>query len=206
LIAARQVTASEVVKAHLAWIDSVNKEINAVVQLAPDAVERARDADRHLTSGGPAGALHGVPFTAKDVIDTAGVVTAAGVRERAGVIPPRVTSVTARMRAAGAILIGNPNCPPWGSGVETDNALYGRTNNPYDIRRTPGGSSGGEAAIVAARGSPWGIGTDSGGSVRIPAHFCGVFALKPTAALVPVTGVIDDEGPIGAATSARTWE
>jgi amidase len=204
LIAARQVTASEVIEAHLARIESVNKEINAVVQLAPDAVDRARDADRQLAGGGAVGPLHGVPFTVKDIIETAGVVTAAGVPERAGVIPPRDAAVVARMRAAGAILIGKTNCPPWGSGVETDNALYGRTNNPHDLRRTPGGSSGGEAAIVAAGGSPCGIGTDSGGSVRIPAHFCGVCALKPTATLVPVTGVIDDEGPIGAISDPRT--
>jgi amidase len=204
LISTRQVSATEVLQAHLDRIADVNGAINAVVQLAPDALDRARQADRQLARGGALSALHGVPFTVKDNTETAGVVTAAGVQERAGVIPQQDATVVARMRAAGAILIGKTNCPPWGSGVETDNALYGRTNNPHDLKRTPGGSSGGEAAIIAAGGSPCGMGTDSGGSVRIPAHFCGVSALKPTAMLVPVTGVIDDQGPLGAISDPRT--
>ena len=110
----------------------------------------------------------------------------------------------ARLRAAGAILLGKTNCPPWGAGLETDNPVYGRTANPYDPARTPGGSSGGEAAAVAAALSPCGLGTDSGGSLRVPAHFCGVATLKPTAGLVPVTGVLDDQGPVGALSDPRT--
>jgi amidase len=108
------------------------------------------------------------------------------------------------MKAAGAILLGKTNCPPWGGGIETDNAVHGRTNNPYDLDRTPGGSSGGEAAIIAAGGSPCGLGTDSGASARLPAHFCGLAALKPTAGRIPLTGVIDDEGPLGALRDPRT--
>ena len=108
------------------------------------------------------------------------------------------------MRAAGAILLGKTNCPEYGGGIETDNAVYGRTNNPYDLDRTPGGSSGGEAAAIAAGCSPCGLGTDSGASVRLPAHFCGLAALKPTSGRVPVTGVIDDLGQIGALGDPRT--
>lgn len=204
LVARREASATEVVEAHLARIAAVNPAINAVVQAAPDAAERARAADAALARGDAVGPLHGVPFTVKDNTETAGVITAAGAPERAAVVPERDATVVARMRAAGAILLGKTNCPPWGSGVETDNELYGRTSNPHDLTRTPGGSSGGEAAAIAAGASPCGIGTDSGGSVRIPAHFCGVCALKPTQALLPVTGVFDDEGPIGAISDPRT--
>lgn len=204
MIAARQVSATEVLEAHLDRIAAVNPGINAVVQLADDALERARTVDAALARGDAAGPLQGVPFTVKDNIETAGVITAAGVPERAAVVPRRDATVAARMRAAGAILLGRTNCPPWGSGLETDNELYGRTNHPHDPSRTPGGSSGGEAALIAAGGSPWGLGTDSGGSVRIPAHFCGICALKPTQGRVPVSGVFDDEGPIGALSDPRT--
>lgn len=204
MIGARQVSAVEVVEAHLDRIAAVNPGVNAVVQLADDAVDRARAVDAALARGESAGPLPGVPFTVKDNVETAGTITAAGVSERAAVVPQRDATVVARMRAAGAILLGKTNCPAWGSGVETDNELYGRTSNPLDPSRTPGGSSGGEAAVIAAGGSPWGIGTDSGGSVRIPAHFCGICALKPTQGLVPVSGVFDDLGPIGALSDPRT--
>jgi amidase len=145
-----------------------------------------------------------VPFTAKDNLETEGVVTAVGVPERATTVPARDATAVARLRAAGGILLGKTNCPPWGAGLETDNPVYGRTGNPYDPARTPGGSSGGEAAAVAAGLSPCGLGTDSGGSLRVPAHCCGVATLKPTSGLVPVTGVVDDEGPIGALSDPRT--
>ena len=108
------------------------------------------------------------------------------------------------MRAAGAILLGKTNCPTYGGGIETDNPVSGRTNNPYDLERTPGGSSGGEAAAIAAGCSPCGLGTDSGASVRLPAHFCGLAAIKPTSGRVPVTGVLDDLGQIGALGDPRT--
>ena len=130
---------------------------------------------------------------------------AIGAPERAGVVPAHGRDgrrPAARRRAA--ILLGKTNCPPYGGGIETDNEVYGRTSNPYDLARTPGGSSGGEAAIIAAQGSPCGLGTDSGASVRLPAHFCGLAALKPTAHRVPVTGVLDDEGQIGALGDPRT--
>jgi amidase len=139
------------------------------VQVAADVEDRARQADAALAGGAEVGPLHGVPFTAKDNLASRGVVTAIGVPERAGVVPAADATVVARLRAAGGILLGKTNCPPWGAGLETANPVYGRTNNPYDLARTPGGSSGGEAVIIAAGGSPCGVGTDSGGSLRVPA-------------------------------------
>jgi len=142
-----------------------------------------------------------VPFTAKDVCEAAGVVSAAGLEQRATFVPIRDAVVVARMRAAGAILLGKTNCPPGGSGGVTDNPVHGRTNNPYDETRSPGGSSGGEAAAIAAGQSPLGIGSDSGGSLRVPAHFCGVATLKPTTGRVPNTGTL---GHPGGLTDPRT--
>jgi amidase len=197
LVRERSVSAVEVVEAHLARIEAVNGELNAIVQL--DA-ERALAAARSL----PAGPLRGVPFTVKDNLEAAGIVMAIGAPERAEVVATRDATTVARLRDAGAILIGKTNCPPYGGGIETDNPVYGRTNNPYDLSRTCGGSSGGEAAAVAAGLSACGAGTDSGASVRLPAHFCGVAALKPTSGRIPVTGVIDDEGQIGALSDPRT--
>jgi amidase len=204
MVRAREVSAVEVVAAHLDRLDEVNPRINALVAPAADALDLARAADAATARREPAGLLHGVPFTAKDNLETRGVVTAIGVPERAGLVPAGDATVVARLRAAGGILLGKTNCPPWGAGLETDNPVYGRTVNPYDPSRTPGGSSGGEAAAVAAACSPCGLGTDSGGSLRVPAHFCGVATLKPTNGLVPVTGVVDDEGPIGALSDPRT--
>ncbi|HYO43015.1 MAG TPA: amidase [Candidatus Limnocylindrales bacterium] len=205
LIRFGEVSAGEVVEAHLRRIEAVNSGINAVVQLDADrAREAARAADALVRRGGSLPVLHGVPFTAKDNLETDGVVTAIGVPERAAVVPTRDATVVARMKAAGAILLGKTNCPAWGGGSETVNELYGRTRNPYDRDRSVSGSSGGEAAIIAAGGSPMGLGTDSGGSVRDPAHFCGLAALKPTAGLIPVTGVLDDVGQPGMVSDLRT--
>ena len=153
---------------------------------------------------GEAGPLEGVPFTAKDNLEAAGLPMAIGDEARRGVVAGRDATAVARLRAAGAVLVGKTNCPPYGGGIETDNPVYGRTANPYDLARTPGGSSGGEAAAIAAGCSALGVGTDSGASVRLPAHFCGLAALKPTAGLVPITGVLDDEGPFGALADPRT--
>jgi amidase len=194
-IRARSVSVGEVVAAYIERIAAVNPAINAVVQLAGDAaLDDARRADAVLARGDAVGPLHGVPFTAKDVFDTAGLITAVGLVERADYVPERDATVVARMRAAGAILLGKTNCPPSGGGGRTDNPVYGRTNNPYDLARTPAGSSGGEAAIVAAGGSPLGIGSDSGGSIRLPAHFCGIAGLKPTTGRVPNSGAYAHPG------------
>jgi len=188
-IRTKKVSSLEVVRAHLEHIHTVNPRLNAVVfATAESALKQARAADRRNTRKNVLGPLHGVPFTAKDIFDTAGLPTTAGLRMLRTNIPDRDATVIARMRDAGAILIGKTNCPPGGIGGDSWNPLHGGTRNPYDIARTPGASSSGEAAIIAAGGSPLGIGSDSGGSIRLPAHYCGIAALKPTAGLIPSTG------------------
>jgi amidase len=179
----------EVVRAHLEHIHTVNPRLNAVVfATAESAIKEARAADRRNKPKAVLGPLHGVPFTAKDIFNTAGLPNTAGVRMPRSRIPDHDATVVARMRRAGAILIGKTNCPPGGSAEDVWSPLRGSTRNPYDINRTPGGTSSGEAAIIAAGGSPLGLGSDSGGSIRVPAHYCGIAALKPTAGLIPVTG------------------
>jgi amidase len=189
-IRTKQVSSLEVVRAHLEHIHTVNPRLNAVVfATGESALKQARAADRKSSKRNPVlGPLHGVPFTAKDIFDTEGLPTTAGLRMLRSNIPDRDATVVARMRAAGAILIGKTLCPPGGVGGDSWNSLHGGTRNPYDISRSPGASSSGEAAIIAAGGSPLGLGSDSGGSIRMPAHYCGIAALKPTTGLVPSTG------------------
>ena len=188
-IRSKEVSSEEVVDAHLRRIEEVNPKLNAVVQLTEDAARaQAREADAALARGHIKGPLHGVPITIKDNIETAGVICTGGTKGRASFVPTEDATVVARMRAAGAILLGKTNMPELGLALETDNLVYGRTNNPYDLSRTSGGSSGGEAAIIAAGGSPLGLGNDMGGSIRLPAHFCGIAGIKPTTGRVPRTG------------------
>jgi len=195
LIQKRDLTSTVIVSTYLARIESLNPALNALVQVCGDAaLQAAWEADRALTMGQRRGPLHGVPFTVKDVIDTRGVISAAGLEERAAFLPAQDAVVVARMKAAGAILLGKSNCPPGGGGGTTDNAVYGATRNPYALSHGPGGSSGGEAAAIAAGLSPVGLGSDSGGSLRVPAHFCGICTLKPTSGRVPNTGVFDHPG------------
>ena len=201
-IRTKKVSSLEVVRAHLEHIHTVNPRLNAVVfATAESALKQARNADRRNTRKNVLGPLHGVPFTAKDIFDTEGLPTTAGLRMLKTNIPDRDATVIARMREAGAILIGKTNCPPGGVGGDSWNALHGGTRNPYDIARSPGASSSGEAAIIAAGGSPLGIGSDSGGSIRMPAHYCGIAALKPTTGLVPGTGAY---GLVGGLTDPRS--
>jgi amidase len=201
-IRTKKVSSLEVVRAHLEHIHTVNPRLNAVVfATAESALKQARSADRKNTRKNVVGPLHGVPFTAKDIFDTEGLPTTAGLRMLKTNIPDRDATVIARMREAGAILIGKTNCPPGGVGGDSYNALHGGTRNPYDIARSPGASSSGEAAIIAAGGSPLGIGSDSGGSIRMPAHYCGIAALKPTTGLVPGTGAY---GLVGGLTDPRS--
>ena len=176
------VTAQAVVEAHLARIAQVNPRLNAVVQLTAEAaLADAAAADAALARGQVRGPLHGVPFTIKDWIETADVICAAGDEARRAYIPSQDATVVTRLRQAGGIFLGKTN-------VTVTNPVYGRTNNPYNLDYSPSGSSSGEAAIIAAGGSPLGLGSDSGGSIRTPAHFCGIAGLKPTTGRVPLTG------------------
>lgn len=191
----KRVSAAEAVEAHLARIEQVNPALNAVVQLAAErARAEASAADAALARGDGAGALHGVPFTLKDSIDTEGVVTTGGTVGRRDFVPQRDATVAARLRAAGAILLGKTNTPELTLAGETNNLVYGQSNNPFDQSRTTGGSSGGAGAIVSAGGSAFDIGSDTGGSVRYPAHFCGIAGLKPNSGRVPRTGHIVPHG------------
>jgi amidase len=190
-IRAKQVSSVELVKACLTQIDKVNPSLNAVVMFARErALKEAADADAKLARRETVGALHGVPMTIKDSFDTEGVISTAGTIGRRNFVPRKDATAVARLRRAGAILLGKTNTPEITAGEETINAIYGRTNNPYDVRRTPGGSSGGPAAIVAAAGSPFDIGSDTTDSIRLPAHLCGIAGLKPSAGRVPRTGHI----------------
>ena len=181
-------TSVETVRAVLDRIDAVNPRINAVVQRVDGALESAARADERLARGEVSGPLHGVPFTIKDSFDTAGTVTTAGTVGWRSRVPDADATVVTRLRAAGAILVGKTNTPEFTWSDETDNDVYGRTSNPYDVTRTPGGSSGGPAAIVAAGASPFDIGSDTGDSIRQPAHVCGIAGIKPTSGRVPRTG------------------
>ena len=189
-------TSSEsAVRAYLDRISAVNPALNAVVQLRRDAaLDEARAADKAPKENRRA--LHGVPVTIKDSLDTAGIISTAGTKGRTNYVPPRDATVVARLRAAGAIILGKTNTPDLTMGFETTNLVYGRTNNPFDVNRTPGGSSGGAAAIIAAGGSPLDIGSDTGGSIRVPSHFCGIAGIKPTAGRVSRAGhIVDFAGP-----------
>lgn len=189
-IRSRQVSAVEVLEAHLAQIDKHNTALNAVVILdAENARKRAREADEALSRGEVWGALHGVPFTLKDAHSTAGMRTTTGA-PFLDHVPSEDSTVAARLKAAGGILIGKTNVATMLGDFQTDNPIFGRTNNPWDVARTSGGSSGGAAAAVASGMTPFEIGTDLSGSIRIPAHFCGVFGFKPTENRVSLHGLI----------------
>ena len=191
LMQTKGVSSLEVVTAYLDRIDVVNPKLNAVVQLtAEKALGQARVCDAALARGESKGPLHGVPVTIKDSLDTAGVITTGGTKGRSSFVPEQDATVVMRLRGAGAIVLGKTNLPEICLTPETDNLVYGRTNNPYDLSRTPGGSSGGEAAIIAAGGSPLGIGTDIFASIRFPCHCCGIAGIKPTSGRVPRTGDI----------------
>ncbi len=187
----KEVSAVEVTQAHLDRIAQVNDKLNAVVCLCADrALQEAADADAALARGDATGPLHGVPMTLKDSLDTEGVITTGGTTGRRDFVPDQDATVTARLRAAGAILMGKTNTPELTMAGETDNSVYGRTNNPFDLERSPGGSSGGAGAIVTSGGSPFDIGSDTGGSIRMPAHLCGIAGIKPNSGRVPRTGHI----------------
>jgi amidase len=186
-----QVSATKVLSGHLAQIATHNPKLNAVITLdAERAGERAREADEALARGENWGPLHGVPFTLKDAHATAGVRTTTGFPPLADYIPREDGAVAGRLKASGAILIGKTNVPVMLADFQTSNPIFGRTNNPWDTERTPGGSSGGAAAALASGMTPFEVGTDLSASIRLPAHFCGLFGLKTTERRVPLTGLI----------------
>ncbi|HKV35645.1 MAG TPA: amidase [Pyrinomonadaceae bacterium] len=176
MIRKREVSSAEVVEAHLEQISRLNPALNAIVTLAPALSD---------FSEGP---LCGVPITIKDTIETAGIRTTSGSRLRADYVPERDAPVVARLKAAGAIILGKTNAAEMAMDYTADNPVFGRTVHPLDPKLTPGGSSGGEAVAIATHMSPGGLGSDLAGSVRIPAHFCGICGLKPT------TGRVSGEG------------
>jgi amidase len=174
-----------------------NPALNAIVTLAAEpARERAREADEALARGEDRGPLHGVPVTIKDSFDTAGTRTTSGWPAFAERVPTADAPPVARLRAAGAIVLGKTNLPPLANGIQSDNRVFGRSSNPWDLARTPGGSSGGAAAGVAAGLSYLELGSDIGGSIRIPSHFCGVFGLKMTAGRISGQGHVASVRPL----------
>ncbi len=192
LMRARLVSPVEVVEAHLRRIESLNPQLKAIVTLAPDAMKRAREAEntimRRSSDDDDIGALCGVPITIKDTIETKDLRTTSGSPLRATHIPTRDATTVARLKAAGAIVVGKTNVSEMAMAYDADNPVFGRTNNPHDLKLSPGGSSGGCAAAVSACLVPASLGSDLAGSIRVPAHFCGVLSLKPTAGHVPIDG------------------
>jgi Asp-tRNA(Asn)/Glu-tRNA(Gln) amidotransferase A subunit family amidase len=189
MVRERRISPVELVEAHFRQIAHHNPKINAfVVLLEEEARVAAKQSEAIMMRGETPGLLHGVPVTVKDSFDMAGLPTLCGSKFRLGHRAADDATAVARLRAAGAIVLGKTNCPEFLSNYETDNYITGRTNNPWDLERTAGGSSGGESAAIAAFCSAGGIGSDGGGSVRIPAHFCGIAGLKPTPGRVSAAG------------------
>ena len=187
----KSVSARELVDGYIERIHTVNPKLNAVVQIAEErARTEAEQRDAMTARGQSMGPLHGVPITLKDSIDTEGIVSTGGTAGRRDFVPSVDATVAARLRQAGAILLGKTNTPELTLSGETNNVIYGRTSNPFDITRSPGGSSGGSAAILAAGGSALDLGSDTGGSIREPAHLNGIAGLKPSAGRTPRTGHI----------------
>jgi Asp-tRNA(Asn)/Glu-tRNA(Gln) amidotransferase A subunit family amidase len=179
----------ELLEAHLAQIERLNPELNAFVEVNVEGARRqARAAETAAMRQEFAGPLHGIPISIKSSIAVGGMCCESGSRLRAGYVASRDAPLVARLRSAGAIILGLTNTPELLMAWETDNVLYGRTNNPWDRLRTPGGSSGGEAAAIASGCSAGGVGSDGGGSIRVPAHFTGICGLKPTPGRIPATG------------------
>jgi amidase len=185
----KKISPVEIVDAHLAQIEKLSPKLNAFVQVdAKRAQQAAQDAEVAVMHEETLGPLHGVPVSVKSSVAVEGMLCESGTRLRAGFVPAQDAPLVARLRAAGAIVLGVTNSPELLMAWETDNLLNGRTNNPWDLQRTPGGSSGGEAAAIAAGMSAGGVGSDGGGSIRVPAHFSGICGLKPTPGRIPATG------------------
>jgi amidase len=198
----RKISAVEVLDAHLARIDMHNEAVNAVVTLdRKGAQQRAKKADAALARGNVLGPLHGVPFTLKDTHETTGIKTTVGFPPFADYVAKQDSPAVLRLKAAGGVLVGKTNVPTMLSDWQSNNPLFGRTNNPWNLSRTPGGSSGGAAAALCTGMTSFEIGTDMQGSIRLPAAFCGVFGLKPTEHRISLAGSFPDPG--GAPRSVR---
>lgn len=182
MVRSRKISPQELMRAHIERIEQINPQLNAVVEMLKPVASQP-------------GPLHGVPFSVKDSIDVVGVKTTAGtLGRRAAPAATENATLVERLIQAGGIPVAKTNLPDLLFSFETDNLIYGRTNNPYDVNRTPGGSSGGEAALIAACGSPLGLGSDAAGSVRVPAAFCGIASIKPTSGRLPRTGHVPPAG------------
>src|SRR6202790_2904347 len=188
-IRTRQISSCEIVDAHLERIEKLQPKLNAFMHVdAEGARQQAQEAEAAILRGDEVGALHGIPISIKSCIDVAGGPCPAGSRLRPDYVACEDAVLVSRLKAAGAILVGNTNVPEFLMGYDTDNALSGKTSNPWELSRSAGGSSGGEAAAIASGCSMGGVGSDGGGSVRVPAHFCGISGLKPTPGRIPSTG------------------
>jgi Asp-tRNA(Asn)/Glu-tRNA(Gln) amidotransferase A subunit family amidase len=191
----RKISPVELAEAHLAKIATLNPKLNAFVHVDAERVRlEARRAEADLMGDRALGPLHGVPISIKSSIDVVGMNCESGTRLRAGITAKQDAPLVARLLQAGAIVLGVTNTPELLMAWETDNLLYGRTNSPWDLERTPGGSSGGESAAIASGMSAGGVGSDAGGSIRVPAHFCGICGLKPTPGRIPSTGHFPPSG------------
>jgi Asp-tRNA(Asn)/Glu-tRNA(Gln) amidotransferase A subunit family amidase len=194
-IRSKSISPVEIARIHLERIERLNPKLNAFVDCQSELVmQQARHADKAVMRGDVLGPLHGVPLSIKASIDVAGHRCEAGTRLRTGRVAEKDAPLVARLRAAGAVILGVTNTPELLMAWETDNLLYGRTNNPWDLTRTPGGSSGGESAAIATGLSAGGVGSDGGGSIREPAHFTGICGLKPTPGRIPSTGHFPKSG------------
>lgn len=201
-IASREISAVGALDAHLAQIDSHNDAVNAVISLDREgARDRAKKADAALARGETLGPLHGVPFTLKDTHETAGMKTTVGFPPFANYAAGNDSPVVARLKAAGGVLMAKTNVATMLSDWQSNNPLFGRTSNPWNLQRTAGGSSGGAAAAVCAGMTPFDVGTDMQDSIRLPAAFCGVHGLKPTEHRVSLAGAFPNPG--GAARNVR---
>ena len=195
LVRSSQVSPVELVKAHLTRIEELNPKLNAFIELRTDqALAEAKAAEKAIQRRDRIGPLHGVPISIKSAVAVAGSKFECGSRSRAGLIAQEDAVLVQRLKKAGAIVLGNTNVPEMLMAYHTENPLYGRTNSPWDPDRTPGGSSGGDAAAIAAGLCAAGIGSDGGGSIRVPAHFSGICGLKPTPGRIPSTGHWPESG------------
>src|SRR5829696_7508744 len=188
LIREREVSPVEIAQAHLERISALNPALNAIVTLATDVLECARESEAAIMRGDQVGSLHGVPVTVKDTIETAGLRSTSGSMIRQDYVPETDAPAVSRLKVAGAIVLGKTNAAEMAMDYTADNPVFGRTNHPLNADLTPGGSSGGEAVAIATCMSPGGLGSDLAGSIRIPAHFCGIAGLKPTTGLIAGAG------------------